>query len=114
MGRACKVAFTYGLETDPDVAAKFMKKLTLHARHPHIAPHTSTIKPAKNLISSKALTDAFSGMPKQSDAHRDGWTWELLRDAASRPSTVALLRKFAEHFSNGPSLWTYGLIWRQL
>jgi hypothetical protein len=31
VGRACKVAFTYGLETDPDVAAKFLKKLTLQA-----------------------------------------------------------------------------------
>jgi hypothetical protein len=72
VGRACDVAFTYGLETDPDGAAKFLKKLTLQARHPHIAPHTSTIKPTKNLISSKALTDAFSGMPKQSAAHRDG------------------------------------------
>jgi hypothetical protein len=72
VGRTCKVAFTYGLETDPEVAAKFLKKLTLHARHPHIAPHTSTIKPTKNLISSKALMDAFLGMPKQSAAHHDG------------------------------------------
>ena len=105
-GRACKVAFTYGLETEPEVAAKFLKKLTLHARHPHIAPHTSTIKPAKNHIFSKALTDAFSGMPKQSAAHRDGWTWEL----PSIPSTTALLQKIAEHFSNGAlpkGLWTY-------
>ena len=45
--------------------------------------------------------DAFSGMPKNSAAHRDGWTWELLRDAAQTSSTAALLRKFAEHFSNG-------------
>ena len=29
VGRACKVAFTFGLETDPEVAAKFLKKLTL-------------------------------------------------------------------------------------
>ncbi len=74
VGRACKVAFTYGLETHPEVAAKFLKKLTLQARHSHIASHTSTVKPAKILISSKALTDAFSGMPKQSAAHRDGRT----------------------------------------
>ena len=87
-----------------------MKKLTLQSRHSHIAPHTSTLKPAKNSIPAKALSEAFSGMPTKSAAHRDGWTWELLRDAASRPSTAALLRKFAEHFSNGAlpkDLWTY-------
>jgi hypothetical protein len=98
------------LETDREVAAKFLKKLTLHARHPHIDPHTSTIKPTKTLISAKALTDAFSRMPKQYAAHRDGWTWGLLRDAASRHSTADLLGKFAEHFSNGAlprDLWTY-------
>ena len=41
-------------------------------------------------------------MPKKHASHRDGWTWELLRDAAGRPSTAALLNKFVEHFSNGP------------
>ncbi len=49
-------------------------------------------------------------MPKQSAAHRDGWPWELLRDAASRPSTAYLLRQFSALFSNGAlpwSLWTY-------
>ena len=49
-------------------------------------------------------------MQKKSVAHKDGWTWELLRDAASRPTTAALLRKFAEQFSNGAlpkDLWTY-------
>ena len=71
-GRAFKVAFTYGLETDPVVAAKFLKKLALHARHLHITPHTSTLKPAKNLISLKAITNSFSEMPKQSSSHRDG------------------------------------------
>ena len=36
--------------------------------------------------------------------------WELLRDATSRPSTAALLKRFAEHVCNGPlpkDLWTY-------
>ena len=101
--RACKVVFTYGLETDPEVAAKFLKKLTLQAHHIHITPHSSNFKPAKNLIFAKAVSKAFSGMPKKADAHRDGWAWELLRDAATRPSTAALLKKFAEYFSNGPS-----------
>jgi hypothetical protein len=74
VGRACKVAFTYGLETNVDVAAKFLKKLTLQSRHEHIALHASHLKPVKNLIPLKAVSSAFSGMPKQSATHRDGWT----------------------------------------
>ncbi len=49
-------------------------------------------------------------MPQRSAAHRDGWTWELLRDAASTPSTASLLRRFSEKFSNGDlpkDLWAY-------
>jgi hypothetical protein len=110
VGRACKVAFTYGVESDPEVAASFLAKLTLPARHAHISPHTSGRRPARNVIPLQAVSDAFSRMPKKSAAHRDGWTWELLRDAAQRPSTAAHLRKFAELFSNGAlpkHLWTY-------
>jgi len=110
VGRACKVAFTYGLETDPAIAAQFLGKLNLQSRHSHIAQYTSSVTTTKNQIPLKAVTDAFTRMPKLSAAHRDGWTWELLRDAASRPSTAALLRKFTERFSNGDLpkfLWTY-------
>ena len=110
VGRACKVAFTFGLETDPDVAAKFLKKLTLQARHSHITTHSSILKPAKNQITAKAVWEAFSGMPKKFVAHRDEWTWELLRDAANLSSTAALLKRFAGYFSNGAlpkDLWTY-------
>jgi len=56
------------------------------------------------------VAEAFSKMPKKSAAHRDGWTWELLRDAAQRPPTASHLRKFTEQFSNGDlpkDLWTY-------
>jgi len=101
VGGACKVAFTYGLETDPVVSSKFLNKPALHGRHPHIVPNTSNLKPAKNHISLKDVTYSFSGMPKQSASHKDNRTWELLRDAAIRPSTAAFLRSFAEHFSNG-------------
>jgi hypothetical protein len=110
LGRACKVAFTYGFESDPEVAANFLAKLTLQARHSHVPLHPSSLKPAKNSIPLSAISDAFSKMPKKSAAHRDGWTWELLRDAAQRPSTASHLRKFSEFFANGalPSkLWTY-------
>ncbi len=58
----------------------------------------------------QAITDAFVGMPKKSAPHRDGWTWELFRDAASRPSTAAPLRKFVEFFVNGllpKPLWKF-------
>ncbi len=68
------------------------------------------VKPPRNSIPLKAVRYAFSGMPKKSAAHRDGWTWELLRDAAQTPSTAAPLRKFAERFSNGAlpgNLWAY-------
>ena len=109
VGMTCQVAFTYGLETNPLVTAEFLKKLTFQSRHAHIAPHTSSLKTAKNLIPLKVVTDAFSRMPKLSAAHKDGWTWELLRDAVSRPSTSAVLRQFTEFFYNGAllkDLWT--------
>jgi hypothetical protein len=99
MGRACKLAFLYGL--DPVIAAKFLSKLTLKKKHDHIPEFVSKFKLVWNNIPLKAVTDVFSGMPKISAAHRDGWTWELVTDAAQTPSTAALLRKFAEHFSNG-------------
>ena len=94
------LAFTCGIEADPEVAATFLAKLTL--RPPSHAPlHHSSLKPAKNSIPLSAVSDAFSKMPKKSVAHRDGWTWELLRDAVQRPSTASHLRKFTELFFNG-------------
>ena len=95
LGRACKVAFTYGIEADPEVAATFLARLTLRARHSHVPLHPSSLKPVKNIIPLSAISDAFSKMPKKSAAHRDGWTWELLRDAAQRPSTASHLRTFS-------------------
>ena len=110
VGRACKLAFSYGLETDPEIAAKFMANLTLKARHAHIHAHVPKVKPPSNCIPLKGVTDAFSGMPNKSVAHRDGWTWELLRDAAQNPSSATLLLKIAERFSNGAlpqDMWAY-------
>ena len=74
MGRACKIAFTYGIESDPVVASKFLAKLTLPARRSHIAPHLPTVRPAKNCISVKVIAEAFTRMPKKSAAQRDWWT----------------------------------------
>ena len=98
MGRACKLAFSYGLESDPGIAAKFLSKLTLKQKHDHIPAFVARVNPTRKCIPLKAVAEAFSKMPKKSASHRDRWTWELLRDAAQTSSTVALLRKFAEHF----------------
>ena len=81
VGRACKLAFYYGLESDPKIAAEFLAKLTLKQRNAHIPAHVPTVKPPTKCIFLKAVTDDFSGMPKKSAAYRDIWTWELLRDA---------------------------------
>ena len=110
VGKACKIAFSFGLESDPVVAAELLGKLTLQKRHENIPIYVSTVSPAPNHIPLKSVSDAFSGMPKRSASHRDDWTWELLRDAALSPSTVALLRKFVELFSNGSlpkNMWAY-------
>ncbi len=69
-----------------------------------------TIKSPRNCIPLKTITDVVSGMPKKSATHRDGLTWELLRDATLTPSTASLLRKFVKRVSNGvlpPDLWAY-------
>jgi hypothetical protein len=72
VGRACKPAFSYGLESDPVIAAGFLAKLTLHHRHSHIPIYDSKVAPRPNYIPLKAVTDAFSGMSKKPAAHRDG------------------------------------------
>ena len=36
MGRVFKLAFSYGLESDPAITAKFLSKLTLKKKHAHI------------------------------------------------------------------------------
>jgi len=45
MGRACKLAFSYGLESDPAIAAKFLFKLTLKKKHDHILEFVARVKP---------------------------------------------------------------------
>jgi hypothetical protein len=74
VGRACKLAFSYGQETNPGIAAKFLAKVTLEARHSHIEACVPSVKPPRNCIPLKAVAEAFSGMPKKPAAHRDGWT----------------------------------------
>jgi hypothetical protein len=54
MGRAFKLAFSYGLESDPAIAAKFLSKLTLKKKHAHIPDFAAKVKPAGNRIHLKA------------------------------------------------------------
>jgi hypothetical protein len=63
--RDCKLAFSYGMETYPGIAAKFLAKLTMYARHSHIDEFVPKIKPPMNCIPLKAVTGAFSGMSKK-------------------------------------------------
>jgi hypothetical protein len=100
LGRhACKLAFSYGIESDPIIAANFLSKLTRATLHSPVPAPPSTCKPTFFLIPLKAVTTA--GMPKKSAPHRDGWTLELFMGMDGRSSTVGLLRKFIELFANG-------------
>jgi hypothetical protein len=99
--KAGKLAFSYGSESDPEVAARFVAKLTRTAPHTHVAPPPSSYKTTFVPIPQRVITDTFTGMPRKTTPHRDGWTWEMFRDAASRPSIAALLGKFVELFVNG-------------
>ena len=74
LGRVCKVAFTFGIEASPEVAASFLAKLILQTMHSHVPLHPSSLKPAKNFIPLTAAAEAFSKMQKKYVAHRDEWT----------------------------------------
>ncbi len=45
MGRACKLAFSYGVESDPVIAAKFLDKLTRKKKHAHIPNYVAKVNP---------------------------------------------------------------------
>jgi hypothetical protein len=81
--KACKLAFSYGTEPDPVVAATFLAKLTMTIPHAHVSPPPTAHKSVFVPIPLKVITDAFTGMSKKSAPHRDGWTCELFKDAAS-------------------------------
>ena len=44
VGKTCKLAFPYGTETGPDVAATFLAKLTRSTMHTHVLPLPSAHK----------------------------------------------------------------------
>ena len=69
---------------DPVVAATFLAKLTRSTLHKHVPAPPTTYKTTFVPIPLKTVTDAFTGMPKKSAPHRDGWTWELFRDVVGR------------------------------
>ena len=72
VGKVCKLAFSYGTESDPIVAATFLAKLARSTKHQHVPAPPSTYKSAFVPIPLKAVTDAFTWMPKKSAPHRDG------------------------------------------
>ena len=85
VGKACKLAFSYGAETDPIVAATFLSKLTRSTMHTHVPPPLPAHESAFVPIPLKAVRDVITGMPKKSAPHRDGWTWKLFGDMAEHP-----------------------------
>jgi hypothetical protein len=104
------LAFSYGTESDPAIAATFLAKLTRATLHAHVSAPPPSYKSTFVPIPLIVVTDAFTGMPKKSAPHRDGWTWELFRDMVGRPSTARLLRRFVELFANGSlpkPFWTF-------
>ena len=109
-GKICKLAFSYGTESDPIVATTVLAKLTRSTLHPHVPATPSTYKSAFVPIPLKAFTDAFTWTPKKSAHYRDGSSWEMFRDMAGRPSASGLLKKFVELFVNGTlpkPLWKF-------
>jgi hypothetical protein len=60
------LAFFYGTNFDPTVAAFFLAKLTRTIPHTHVPPPPSSCKIAFVPIPIRADTDAFIGMPKKS------------------------------------------------
>ncbi len=110
VGKACKIYFSYGTKSDPVVAATFLAKLTRTTPHTHVPSPPSSYKTAFVPIPLKAVTDTFTSMPKKFAPHRDGWTWELFREVANRPSTANIPRKFVKLFVNGllpKPLWKF-------
>jgi len=110
VGKACKLAFSYGTKSDPIVAATFMTMLTRTVPHTHVPLPLSSYKTAFVPIPIKAVTDAFTCMPKKSAPHMDGWSWGFFRDMVGRPKTSELLRTIVELFVNGKlpkPLWKF-------
>ena len=68
------LAFSLDTEFDPIVAAFFLAKLTRTIPHTHIPPPPSSYKTTIVPIPIKAVTYAFTGMPKKSAPHKDGCT----------------------------------------
>ncbi len=79
----------------------FLAKLTRSTLHTHVPAPPSSYKTTSVPIPLNAITNAFTGMPKKSAPHRDGWIWELFRDVVGRETTSSSRRKFVELFVNG-------------
>ena len=95
----------------PVVAATFLAKLARSSPHtPVIGPLFAFKSPFIVPIPIESVSDVFTSMPNKLAPMRDRWTWELLKDVASRTSIANLLRKFVELFVNGllpKPLWMF-------
>jgi hypothetical protein len=112
VGRAYRLAFSYGQESDRVVAATLFSQLARSTPHAHVPFPLSTYKTMCMHILDKDVCDAFKDMPNNSAPRRDGRTWKLFRDATNRPSMAHLFKKFVEMFGNGhlpKSLWKLSL-----
>jgi hypothetical protein len=58
------MAFSYGIEPGPVVAATFLANLTRSTPHTHVPALPSSYKTLFVPIPIKAVTDAFTSMPK--------------------------------------------------
>jgi hypothetical protein len=100
-GKGMQVSVLLRHQSRPYSRRNLPRKLTKSTLHTHVHAPPAAYKSTFLTIPSKAVTNAFTCMPKKSAPHRDGWTWEQFRDVASRPSTAGLLRKFMELCVNG-------------
>jgi hypothetical protein len=62
VGKACKLAFSYGTETNPVAAATFVSKLTRSTMHTHIPPPPFARESAFIPNPVKAVINAVTGM----------------------------------------------------
>ncbi len=65
VGKACKLAFSNGSESNLEVAAKFLAKLTRMVPHSHVPALPSSYKIVFVPIPLKPITNTFTGMPKK-------------------------------------------------
>ena len=102
MGKACRLALSYGVETDPARAAESLEALHRPSPHDHIAfPQLPPRFAAKTTFTVKTTADGLRKHPTCSATHRDFWSWELIADCMRHSDTALLLSKYCTRFCSG-------------